>query len=99
MAAVFGHVFHIGEDLLVLADAIPQQLENRAGHVRVPDQTVGLTQKFGLGVTGIVGKSAVAVGDAALQICFRDDEVLVLQHPLDARRGNFAVVHGSPCSV
>src|SRR6478735_4023819 len=86
MAAVLCEIDDVGEDLLPGLERIPQQLEDGAWHLGVADQAVGGAHQLLPGVLRHADEDIVGVGDAALEIGLRDDQLLLSEQIFHAGR-------------
>ena len=86
-------VHDIGKDLLARLDALPQELEDRARHARMPDQAVRLLERVAKLKMRDVQEHAVRIGDASLQVRLRNDDIARIERPLVPRKGGW-IAHG-----
>jgi hypothetical protein len=68
MVAVLGHVHHVSEDFASRLDAVPQEIENTPGHVRMPNDAMRLAQQFFFLVPGDPNENPVRVGNVPRKI-------------------------------
>lgn len=67
---------------MACAQAVPQQLEHGARHVRMADHAVWLAEKLWLSKSRDGHEDPVHIGDFTFEIGFADDDVVVRKEPL-----------------
>ena len=82
VAAVFGQVLHGGDEVFSLLQPIPEDLEEDAGHVGMPDDIVGLADELFGRITRNLGEIVVGVGDDPFGIGIALDVDVVLEFDL-----------------
>jgi hypothetical protein len=93
VVAVLRHVLHIGEDLPLLFERVPEQLEDRARHVWMAHDRMRLVQRLLLGEVGDLQENVVGVDDAPLQIRLGDDDLVLAEPAFSSGRRHGVLGH------
>ena len=93
MVSVFRKIIDVRENFIALLNRLPQQFEQAARHVPMPEEIVRLAKQFLFRVTGNLQEGLIGILNVPLQVRFADDDLIVAKRPFVPRGYDSLISH------